>query len=96
MPIASVVIDDGTDSIRVSVFRDGVEKLFKRSYEDILRIRDDPLLFEDIRKETVGKQISVSGKAIKNAMFDNMEMNASLIREVNATDIINELMPKSI
>jgi len=96
MPIASVVIDDGTDSIRVSVFRDGVEKLFKRSYEDILRIRDDPLLFEDIRKETVGKQISVSGKAIKNTMFDNMEMNASLIREVNATDIINEIMPKSI
>lgn len=96
IPIVSMVLDDGTDSVRVSVFRENVEKLLNKSYDEILQMKEDHLLFDDIRSEILGKQFAVTGKANRNEMFDSMEFNANSVREINAADVINEIMPGSL
>ena len=94
LPILNFVLDDGTDSIRISLFRDNVEKLLNLSYDEILKMKDDPGLFENLKGALLGKQVAAAGRANKNAMFDTIELNASSIREVNAMELINEMIPR--
>ena len=91
MPILNFMIDDGTDSIRVSLFRDNVEKFLKISYDELLKMREDPSIFANLRASLLGRQVAVAGRANKNAMFDTLEINASSVREVNAVELINEM-----
>ncbi len=91
IPILNFVLDDGTDSIRVSLFRDNVEKFLKVSYDEVLKMREDLTIFANLRESILGKQVAVAGRTNKNAMFDSIEMNASSVREVSAVELINEM-----
>lgn len=93
IPIFNFVLDDGTDSIRMSLFRDNVEKLFNVSYDDIIKIKNDPAAFANIRDSLLGKQVAVTGRANRNEMFDSLDFNASSIKEISAMDMVNQIMP---
>jgi len=78
VPIANVILDDGTDNIRVVLFRDLVNNLFG---EDLTN-------FDEIKKSTLGKQIGIKGKVVKNQFFDRIEFRASLIDDLNPESLI--------
>jgi len=88
LPIANVFLDDGTANIRVVCFRDQVSALLKKSEEQILELKEDPLKFEDIKKEILGKQIAVDGRAVKNNFSGNMEFVSNAIEELNPLELI--------
>ena len=71
--VMNVVLDDGTETIRVVFFREQVEKLISKSKEQVLAYRTNPSDFEAVKNDLLGKQIKITGRATKNAMFDRLE-----------------------
>lgn len=66
-------LDDGTENIRLVLFRERIEELLQKSREEILKIRESPESFAQIKNELLGSIIKVTGKVTKNEMFDRLE-----------------------
>jgi len=92
VPILNLFFDDGTGNIRVVCFRNQVEMLLGLNEEELLKLRDDPGKFEDIKKEILGKQIFISGRVRRNEMFDRLELISQNISEADPKMIAEELM----
>ena len=75
--VMNVSLDDGTESIRTVFFRQQVEKLLNKSREDIMKYKDDISSFESVKTDLMGNQIKVSGRTVKNAMFERLEFIAN-------------------
>ena len=75
--VLNLVLDDGTETIRVVCFRDMVEKLIGKSKQDILMFKEFPEKFDILKKELLGKIIKVVGRASRNNLFDWVEFIAS-------------------
>ena len=80
VPIVNLVLDDGTDNIRVVCFRQEAFKLVGESK-----------VYETIKKDNLGKQLSLKGKVVKNDMFDRIEFVASSVEEVQPESILIEM-----
>jgi ssDNA-binding replication factor A large subunit len=83
--LINFVADDGSDSIRVVMFSDQIEKLL--SNEEL----ENPELFSLKRTELLGKEINITGNVRKNSMFGNNEFIISDIKDINIDELINEL-----
>ncbi|MEM4245152.1 MAG: OB-fold nucleic acid binding domain-containing protein [Candidatus Nanoarchaeia archaeon] len=96
VPIVNMLLDDGTDNIRVVLFRELASKVF--GIADVSSLRDNPADFEIKKKELIGKYLYVSGRVSKNDMFDRFELMAQDLEEVDAkelaTALINEVSKK--
>ncbi len=77
--IVNVVIDDGTDSMRVACFRDQAQKLLGKSDEEVLHYRDNVADFEDLKQDILGNIVKVIGRVKKNIMFDRVEFTAQQV-----------------
>ena len=73
--------DDGTDNVRLVLFRDRVNDLLQKSTEEVLKIRNDLENFSEIKTSVLGSQLKVQGRVVKNQMFDRIEFM------VNSLDI---------
>ena len=51
--------------------------------KEVFKLKDDPSSFEEIRKDTLGKQLSFSGRANNNQMFNRLEFMARSVSEVD-------------
>ncbi|MBS3146362.1 hypothetical protein J4471_01560 [Candidatus Woesearchaeota archaeon] len=89
VPILNVFLDDGSDNIRVVMFRDLVGKLIEG---DPIKFRENNEAFEEVRSNILGKQLKVSGRVSKNAMFDRFEFMAQDISEVDAQEVADNLL----
>lgn len=89
VPIVNMLLDDGTDSIRVVLFRDLASKVFGLS--DVSGLRDNPVDFEGKKKELLGKTFYVSGRVNKNDMFDRFELMAQDLNEADAMELATAL-----
>lgn len=83
--LINFVIDDGSDSIRVVMFSDQIEKLLSK--EEL----EDPELFSKKREEFLGKEMNITGNVRKNSMFNNPEFIISDIGDIDIDKLINEL-----
>lgn len=79
-PIINLFIDDGTATLRTVCFREQAEKI-------IGPIRE----FEAIKKYALLKQLKITGKIVKNEMFNRLEMLTSTIEEPLPEHLIQEL-----
>jgi len=77
--LVSFVLDDGTDTIRITCFRNQATKLCSVTEQEILECREDPSKFEDTKTELLGQIIKVVGRTKKNEMFDRLECTAQLV-----------------
>ena len=77
--VMNLFLDDGTDSIRVTFFRDQVLELTEKGHEEILRYKETPELFEDVKTELLGRIIKVNARVAKNAMFNSLELIANSV-----------------
>jgi ssDNA-binding replication factor A large subunit len=87
--VMNFFFDDGSSNIRVVGFGEVINQLVSYTQDDIDNF--SPALFDEWRKEALGKQVIVEGKVNKNEMFSRLEMVARKIREVDPTELLNEL-----
>lgn len=86
----SCVVDDGTDNIRVVLFRDQARKLL--GIDEETEKEGDGDTVEDSAKEVIGKQIKVEGRARYNDYFGTIELLGNEFEEVSTNDRIEELL----
>jgi ssDNA-binding replication factor A large subunit len=77
--VANIVIDDGTESMRTVFFREQAETLFAKSTEEIVAMRDNEVDFEKAKAELLGRIVKLSGRIVKNELYNRLECMAGLI-----------------
>ena len=75
--VLNVIVDDGTDNMRVVFFREAMEKLLNCSKEKVLGYRDNPESFEQVKSDLLGTLIKINGRVKKNLFFDRLEIVAN-------------------
>jgi len=83
--LLNFVIDDGTDSLRVVLFSDQLEKLISL---DKLK---DSLAFVDFKTDFLGTELSIKGTVRKNALFNNLELTGNEITRVDPNTLAESL-----
>ena len=83
--LLNFVLDDGTETIRVVLFSEQIEKIIPE--EDL----KNPEKLEIFRKDYLGKEVLVKGVVKKNQLFNNMEIIGENIEEVDVDKLIEEL-----
>ncbi|MBD3163650.1 DUF2240 family protein [Candidatus Woesearchaeota archaeon] len=77
--VMNAVLDDGSSTIRAAFFRNQLTSLLKINNEQVLKFKDSPGDFEDIKQQLLGKIIKIVGRASKNDMFDRIEFIPQLV-----------------
>jgi len=83
--LLSIVIDDGSENIRCTIFHEVLEKIIPMNELENLE------LFNVKRKDLMGKEVIVSGQVRKNQMFDSNDFIINELEEVNLDNLITEL-----
>jgi len=89
--IANFVLDDGSDSIRITAFRDVAEKLYNINNEQLMEMRTNSGKFEGIKDDILGRLVEVQGRVNKNLIFNRLELNANSLHELKAEELIREM-----
>jgi replication factor A1 len=93
--VSNAFVDDGSGNIRVVFFRNQLERLTKKSTEELLAYREAPERFEDIKTELLGTMVKVTGRASRNQFFDRVEFIAQLVKEANPEEELRGLSSKT-
>ena len=83
--LLSLVIDDGSENIRCTIFHDVLEKII--SMEELENLE----LFVVNRKELLGKEMIVKGQVRKNQMFDSNDFIINEMEDIKLDELITEL-----
>jgi ssDNA-binding replication factor A large subunit len=86
--LLNFVIDDGTESLRVVLFSDQLEKLIPM---DKLK---DGMAFIDFKTDFLGTEIFVKGVVKKNALFNSLELSGQDISRVDPELLAQQLEKK--
>lgn len=82
--VASIVIDDGTDSIRAVLFH---EALLKLGFSSL----DNPEAFSGEKAKLLGKEMLFTGNVRNNSFFNTPEIIIEDVKEAAPDEIITEL-----
>tara|TARA_Y100000034_G_scaffold124344_1_gene172379 strand:- start:193 stop:1122 length:930 start_codon:yes stop_codon:yes gene_type:complete len=83
--LLGIVVDDGSENIRGTIFHDELEKMISMGeLEDLEK-------FASWRKDFLGKEVVVKGQVRKNQMFDSNDFIVSEIEDVDLDKLIGEL-----
>jgi replication factor A1 len=82
--LLTLVVDDGTETIRIVLFQDQIEKISKENLKDSEKL-------VELREKILGTEFYVTGTARKNQLFNSIEIIASNIEEVKIEQIIEKL-----
>lgn len=77
--VLNLVLDDGTETIRVVCFRKQLETLIEKKSEEIVSYKDNPAKFEEVKHDLLGQIVKVAGRVNKNEMFDRLEFVSQLV-----------------
>jgi len=83
--LLSLVLDDGSDSIRATIFSEVLDKIFSR--EEL----ENAELFAVKKNEFLGKEMIINGQVRRNQMFDQNDFIVSSLEEINLDKLIEEL-----
>ncbi len=75
--VTNLFLDDGSDNIRVVLWRNQTQKLFDMDHEEIVEKKDGD--FEEIKNDLLGKIVKFQGRTNKNEMFDRIEFVPNLV-----------------
>lgn len=77
--VVNAVGDDGSDTIRIVFWRNQAERLLGLNSDEILKFKDYPEQFSDVKHRLLGEMVRLVGRVNKNTMFDRLEFNAQLV-----------------
>jgi len=83
--LINFVLDDGTETIRLTLFSDQINKLIP---EENLKDAEKLLAF---REDLLGSEVYVSGNVRKNEIFNSLEISVSDLVKVDVDKLIEEL-----
>lgn len=86
--VSSIVVDDGTDSIRAVLFHEALLKLGFSQLEDLAR-------FAEEKENFLGKEMFFTGNVRNNKFFNNSEFVVEDVKEAQPEEVIAELERKS-
>ena len=89
--LVNVFLDDGTENMRVVLFRNQAERLLSKSKEQMVAFRASPETFEPLKTELLGEQFRFIGRAKKNTFFDRLEFIANQVHKAVAEEEIAKL-----
>lgn len=89
--VFNLILDDGTDNIRVVFFSNQMEKLLNKTNEEIQTYRNSIDSFEQVRSDLLGKMIKVGGKVNKNMFFDRLELVTNFVMAANVEEELARL-----
>ncbi len=81
--LVNVFLDDGTENMRVVLFRNQAERLLAKTKEQMIAYRVNPETFEPLKTELLGEQFRFIGKAKKNTFFDRIEFIANQVHKAH-------------
>lgn len=92
--VMNVIADDGSDNIRIVLWREQAEQLLGLSRDQILGFKEDPKKFEAMQHELLGNTVVFSGRASKNQTFDRIELVAARVNKApNPAEEAKNLQP---
>jgi ssDNA-binding replication factor A large subunit len=77
--VVNALGDDGSDTIRLVFWREQTETLLSLDNAAVLRFKDFPEEFQDVKHKLLGEIVKVHGKVRKNDMFDRLEFTAQKV-----------------
>lgn len=77
--VLNVLGDDGTTTIRITLWRNQAERLLGLDEAAMLRYKDYPEEFQDVKHKLLGEMVKFVGRVNKNTMFERLEFNAQLV-----------------
>jgi len=83
--LINFVLDDGTETVRVVLFSDQIEKLVPL---DALKNTESLAIF---REDFLGKELYLTGQVRKNKLFETIELIGNDVEEVEVDKLIAEL-----
>jgi len=89
--LVNVFLDDGTENMRLVLFRNQAERLLDKTKEQMLAYRTTPDTFEPIKTELLGEQFRLIGRAKRNTFFDRIEFIANQVYKANPEEEIARL-----
>ncbi len=89
--LVNVFLDDGTENIRIVLFRNQAERLLNKTKEQMLAYRAAPETFEPLKTELLGEQFRFIGRAKKNTFFDRLEFIANQVHKAQPEEEIARL-----
>ncbi len=75
--VLNLFLDDGTENVRVVLWRNQVQNLLNMNNEEIIAKKESS--FEDIKNELLGQIVKFVGRTNKNDMFDRIEFIPQLV-----------------
>ena len=72
--VFNVYLDDGTDTIRCVLFKEQIERLLQKNYEEMLSYHTQPESFETVKTDMLGKIVKLGGTVKRNEFFDRVEL----------------------
>lgn len=82
--VMTLVLDDGTDSIRTVLFHETIKDL---GIEEL----NDPEKISSQKEDLLGKEMIFSGNVRQNDYFNNLEIISESVKEINVDKIISNL-----
>lgn len=83
--LVGLVIDDGTDSIRATVFNENLSQLF--SEQEL----EQTELFALKKQDLLGREVELRGTVRRNTLFNNNDFVITEVKDVNLDQLIDEL-----
>jgi len=81
--LVNVFLDDGTENMRIVLFRNQAERLLSKNKEQMVAYRVNPETFEPLKTELLGEQFRFIGRAKKNTFFDRIEFIVNQVYKAN-------------
>ncbi len=75
--VTNIFLDDGSDNIRVVFWRNQTQKLFNKTNDEIVAMKDGS--FEEQKNSLLGNIIKVIGRSTKNEVFNRVEFVPALV-----------------
>jgi len=89
--LVTVFLDDGTDNMRVVMFRNQAERLLGKTKEEMITFRANQETFEPLKTELLGEQFKFIGRARKNTFFDRLEFIANQVNKASPSEELQRL-----
>ena len=77
--VCNVVLDDGTDTLRIAAFRDEALDILGISKEELLAVQEKPDSFDAIAQKKLGTYCKLIGKPSYNEQYERLEMVAQKV-----------------
>jgi len=77
--VFNILVDDGTENVRVTLFSRQMEKMLGMSTQQILKFREKPESFEEIKNDLLGKQMAFRGKVRLDEYSQRKEFTCKLV-----------------